>query len=127
MPDIIIPSNPFTGTPIELEVKGPEKVKAGEAFAYTVRAKDIDQISVVNPTGIDAGLRIAFQIRSMSKFEYRIAPNPDSDKWMTCIITGIAVAQPGVYTDAFRAFNYMSGISTDPPVDKLVPMKVEAP
>lgn len=101
------------GQPIKVQVEGPEdKVGPGQMFHYLVKVQDIDQKHSFNPTGVDPNVRVAFQITSMKKFEFQIAPVPDSDGNLVCFIRGLAQDTPGVYLDSFRGYNAFPGVVT---------------
>jgi hypothetical protein len=111
------PGTLFTGDSIEVNVSGPDKVVAGAQFSYTVKVRDIDQKNVLNPRGIDPSTSIYFEVPSMSVYQFRIAPNPDPDGWLTCVIIGIAQTDPGIYMDGFRGYDSSTGVYWDPPRD----------
>lgn len=120
-----LPQNPFTGTPIKVQVDGPTNVKSGAMFHYLVKVQDIDQKSPINPTGVDPNVRIHFQITSMKTYQFQIAPFPDPEGNLVCFIRGVAQDQPGVYLDGFRGYNAFGGVTWDPPADVLHPITVE--
>lgn len=126
MADAFTPDSPFAGTPIQITVEGPtEDVTAGDEFVYTVKVQDIDQKTIFNPTGIDASTSVYFEVPSMSRFQFQIAPNPDPEGWLVCMIRGYAVDEPGIYTDGFRGYDSIGGVTWDPPKDVLHNVKVK--
>ncbi|MEI8281610.1 MAG: hypothetical protein WCG75_04310 [Armatimonadota bacterium] len=120
------PGTLFTGTPIEVVVTGPDKVVAGSQFAYTIKVRDIDQKTFANPRGIDPSTSIYFEVPSMSDFQFKIAPNPDPDGYLVCVIIGIAVMTPGIYMDGFRGYDSVRLVSWDPPRDVVHTIQVTA-
>ena len=108
-----IPTPP--GDPITVTVTGPSSVVQGQQFTYVIDVLDKDQVSPFNPSGTDPSTAVSFHIESMKQFAWNIAPNPNSQGALVCVITGVAQDTPGDYEDVFTGYNTRPGLAWDAP------------